>query len=187
MKILEITQGSQEWHDFRRVHLGASESGTIMGMNPYRTPLDLWEEKVFGWEQPKTQAMTDGQTMETIARSAYQEQTGILVEPLVCEHDAIPYISASFDGMTKDLKHAVEIKCGKGSHRSAKEGLIPAYYYCQLQHQMMVADLQIIDYYSFDGEKGILIKAVRDDELIEEMLEKYHWFWNCITTQTIPR
>ncbi len=187
MKILEITQGTKEWHDFRRSHLGASEAGIIMGMNPYRSPLELWEEKVLGWEQEKNQAMTDGQIMEPIARAAYEKLVGFLVVPMVAEHDTIPYLSASFDGLTVNLTHAVEIKCGKGSHRSAMTGQIPAYYQCQLQHQMMIADLSMIDYYSFDGKEGILIEVVRDNSLISEMLERYEEFWHHIQTETPPR
>ena len=187
MKILDLVQGSRAWHDFRSCHIGASDSSTIMGMNPWENISSLWEEKVLGWEKPHTDAMTRGQSMETMARESYQILTGLSVLPLVCEDDKIPYMSASFDGITHDLTRAVEIKCGIKSHKSAKSGAIPAYYVCQLQHQMKIAELDEIDYYSFDGKDGILIVQKRDNEFIKEMLERYSEFWNYVITKTPPR
>jgi predicted phage-related endonuclease len=105
---------------------------------------------------------------------------------MVAEDIFYPFISASFDGMTPDYKHAVEIKCGKGSHKLAQKGEIPVYYQAQLQHQMYVANLDIIDYFSFDGKNGILIKVERDNEFIQEMLDKEIEFWHCVTNLTPP-
>jgi len=126
MRVTDIIQGSKEWHQFRRTHIGASDASIIMGLNPWRSISQLWEEKIFGWEQETNDKMKAGNEMEHEARKCYQSLTNLCVNPLVCEDEIYPFLSASFDGITEDLSHAVEIKCGKGSHRMASNGRIPA-------------------------------------------------------------
>jgi putative phage-type endonuclease len=186
MKIIELTQGTSEWHQFRAKHLGASDAAVILGLSPWRKPKQLWEEKVLGWEQPVNAHMKRGQDMELQAREAYQVEKGILVNPMVGEHDLFPFLSASFDGLSVDLKIGVEIKCGRASHKLAQEGTLPSYYYAQLQHQMYIADLQEIDYYSFDGQRGILFTVAFDSEFVTQMVDKELAFWDSMVNLTPP-
>ncbi len=186
MKIIELEQGSKEWIKFRRSHIGASDTSVVMGLNPWRSPLNLWEEKVFGWDQELSDKMREGQNMEKSAREAYICQTGIDVNPLVAECEINTFLSASFDGITKDLSSAVEIKCGKGSHQLAKTNIIPPYYIAQLQHQMMVGNLKEIDYFSYSKKDQFLIKVYRDDEFIKKMIEKEIVFWEYVISYTPP-
>lgn len=186
MRILDLKQGSKEWHVFRSKHLGASEASIIAGLNPWISKLALWEEKVLGWTKEINHAMVRGTEMEEQARHAYQLETGIMVCPMVAEDDVHPFISASFDGISSDFKRAVEIKCGRSSHKLARASQIPIYYRAQLQQQMYVANLQEIHYWSFDGEEGILLTLTRDDQFIRELIDKSIDFWHCVTTFTPP-
>jgi putative phage-type endonuclease len=153
-----------------------------MGFNPWKSRLELWEQKVLGWEDQQDPAairrMEEGQRLEPIARKAYIDYMGIVVTPMVVESDEYPMLSASLDGITLDLSRAVEIKCGASSHRSARDNLIPAYYICQLQHQMLVTGLQSIDYFSYTPDECICLNVKRDDEFIQELLEKELEFWH---------
>lgn len=187
MKIVNTIQGSPEWIRWRRQHLGASDTGTVLGLNPYNNQISLWEEKVLGIERPSNRNMKRGQELEPIARMHYIMSSGLLVNAIVAEDSLFSYLSASFDGLTKELSHAVEIKCGKKSFEMAKVGDIPPYYFAQLQHQMMIADLQSIDYYCFDGHDGILIPVERNESFISDMLDKLHEFWHCVVNFKQPR
>ncbi len=187
MKIYEdLIQGSEAWKEFRRLHIGASDAATVMGLNPWRTSLSLWEEKVLGWEKEANHAMARGTAMEKQAKDAYQLETGIMVCPMVAEDDIHPFISASFDGISQDLSRLVEIKCGRSSHKLARDAEIPIYYQAQLQQQMYVANLEEIDYWSFDGTEGILLTLARDNQFIRELVEKEINFWHCVTNLTPP-
>lgn len=182
MKIIKnIIQGSPTWLEYRQQHLGASDSSAILGINPWKSPTQLWEEKVFGWAQSINANMQRGVELEPIARVAFELEMGIKVEPAVAECEILPFLSASFDGLSEDHKTLVEIKCGKASHRLAMQGEIPDYYKSQLQHQMYIADAEMIFYYSFDGKQGITIIEERDEAFIKVMLEKYLKFWDCVT------
>lgn len=184
--IVGMEQGSEKWMKFRTLHIGASEAGIIMGLNPWRSALQLWEEKTLGLVQESNTNMKRGQKLEPKARESYIMETGLIVEPIVAECEILPFLSASFDGVTKDLAHAVEIKCGASSHKLALMGEVPDYYYAQLQHQMYIGGFLGIHYYSFDGKEGILLEIERDQDFIDEMLEKEIAFWNCVTQFTPP-
>ena len=43
-----------EWMKLRESGIGSSEVGTILGLNPYETPYQLWRRKV-GIDPPKEQ------------------------------------------------------------------------------------------------------------------------------------
>lgn len=188
MKIIEgMQQGTEEWLKFRQYHVGASDAGTIMNLNPFTSRLNLWEEKTLGWERKINDNMKRGHKMEVPARAEYQLLKGEFFYPMVAESSHLPWMSASFDGMTKDLAKAVEIKCGRSSHKLAMGGMIPPYYFAQLQHQMYVAELDCIDYYSFNGKNGILITVGADEDFMMEMLDKENEFWYCVTSFTPPK
>jgi putative phage-type endonuclease len=180
MRIIDLKQNTPEWLEFRRLHLGASDAAVILGLNPWKTKKQLWEEKMFGWEEPMTDKMKEGQKMEPIARLAFQKETGLVVNPIVGVHDELDWMSASFDGLTEDLRHGIEIKCGRSSHKLALMGKIPNYYYPQLQHQICVADLPYISYYSYYEQVGKLMIAHRNQEFIKDMIEKELAFWETL-------
>ncbi len=187
MKIIHgMQQGSKEWLEFRRKHIGASDAGTILGINPYDNTSQLMDEKINGTSKPMNENMRNGQVMEPEARLAYEIHTGYSVEPLVAEHETHDFLSASFDGVTDDLNHGVEIKCGKQSHLKAIKGQIPPYYMAQLQHQMMIAGWKKMHYWSYRDGQGILIVVERNEEFISDMLDKQIDFWNSVTQFTAP-
>ncbi len=181
MIIIDLIQGSKEWHNFRRLHIGASDASSIMGLNPWVTPQQLWEEKVFGWQREMNDKMRLGQLMEEEARLCYELLSGKSVSPLVAESSVYKFISASLDGITQDRKHAVEIKCGKSSHSLAKKEIIPPYYISQLQHQMYVFELEKMDYFSYSKKDQYIIEVNRDQKFIDEMIEKEKEFWHNVS------
>jgi putative phage-type endonuclease len=184
----ELQQGSQDWLEWRRLHIGASESGAILGINPYSSPIQIWEQKTLGWESPMNDAMKDGHLNEPIARRLYESIKGVKVEPMVAEWDTCPIISASFDGIDIKTNSLVEIKCGRASFRAAKREIVPAYYLCQMQQQMLVADLLEIDYFCYDpvSKDSVLMTIKRDENLIKRIVDANIHFWQHVITHTPP-
>jgi putative phage-type endonuclease len=187
MKQIFIEQGSKEWIEFRHTHVGASDASCIMGVNPWKTKQMLWEDKVLGWEMEMTEKMREGTRLEPEAREAYIRLVRVVVVPMVLESSEHPFLSASMDGMTLDMDHAVEIKCGASSHRLAKKGEVPEYYVAQLHHQAFVTGLKSIDYFSYDGKNNILIPYLTDPNYIRIMVEKELEFWHCVQSRTPPK
>jgi len=183
----ELCQGSAEWVEMRRKYIGASDAATIMGVSPWRTPLQLWNEKVNGIYQPVTKAMLRGTNMEKEALALYEEQTNQQYFQQVAFHSTEPFMMASLDGMSIDGRFAVEIKCpGEKTHALAVKGVVPEIYYPQLQHQMACSGLNCITYYSYNGVEGVAILVERDDMYIAEMIQKEREFWALVENKTPP-
>lgn len=185
---MHLQQNTPEWLEFRKNYLGASDAPVVMGISPWRTPYQLWRDKV-GLGEPQTMsfAMQRGVDMEQAARDWFEKKTGIKIYPQVVLHQEIPYLMASIDGMSEDLKTVVEIKCpGKQDHLVAKNGQVPAKYYPQLQHQIEVCKIKSLYYLSFDGRDGVLLHVERDDKYIQDLLEQEQQFWECVNSLKAP-
>jgi putative phage-type endonuclease len=181
-------QGTSEWLENRKNHIGASDAPVVMGVSPWDTPYKLWENKLGLIPDKKNNVhMQRGTDLEPLARAAFEEEHGIEVFPEVIYHPDIKFMMASLDGLSLDGKVAVEIKCpGNENHVLAMGGEVPHHYYPQLQHQLACSGLDSIWYYSFDGEKGVSILVKRDDAYIEEMIQKENAFWECVQSFTPP-
>ena len=185
---LALEQGSQEWHEFRKNHIGSSDAPVIMGVSPWKTPYQLWEEKI-GISHPieANSYMQRGTNMEEEGRQSFELYSGIRVFPSVHLHDTCEWMSASVDGISADFNSVVEIKCpGASDHSIAQSGGIPPKYVPQLQHILAVTGLPMIYYWSYDGSQGVCVEVFRDDVYIEEMIQKEKEFWDCVQTLEAP-
>lgn len=182
---IDLEQGTQEWLDFRRSKIGASDAPVIMGVSPWKKPLELYKEKIGEAESfRKTERMQRGINLEPLAREAFILEHGINIQPAVYVKD---WALASLDGISDDEKVVVEIKCPNMiDHEMALQGNVPAHYYPQLQHQMYVCDVESMYYYSFDGNKGHTVLVKRDEYYIEDMISKELSFYKCILDHIPP-
>lgn len=182
------TQNTEEWRLWRRDKLGASDASTVLGLSPWSTPLALWEEKLgIRAEKDLSAAMARGVELEESARLLYEKMCGKMVFPKVVVSDMFDWCIASLDGITPGNDHIVEIKCGgAATHKIALDGRIPEHYYPQLMHQLFVTGLDSVDYFSFDGEQGVIINVKRDNAFIERMIEAELKFMECIKNLTPP-
>jgi len=179
--MIALEQGSQEWLDFRKTRIGASDATIIMGDSPWSTAYQLWEQKTGLREPtPANPWMQRGIDLEPIARECYIRESGNVVTPLVMGHHKHRWMIASLDGITEDLQHIVEIKCsGEKDHALAKSGIVPPKYYAQLQHQLEVSRCDVVDYFSYRSDDDfVIIQVQRDEEYILTMLEAEKAFWD---------
>ena len=182
-------QGSPEWLENRRNYIGASDAGVILGLSPWKTPYQLWLEKLGrGEESNQTFAMLKGTQLEPFARSSFERDLGLDVFPDCVYHPEHDFMMASLDGITLDRNIVVELKSGLSTYKMAKEAIIPEYYKAQLQHQLACIGLNEIYYYSYDEQtdSGICIKVYRDDEYIKKLIDKEKEFWVFVTSKNPP-
>lgn len=178
-KLIELEQGSQEWLDFRKGKIGASDAAAIMGESPWKTPLQLWKQMTEGTSDSVNPAMQKGTRLEPIARALFISQTGIHVRPVVAQSNIHSWQIASLDGMSEDGSVVLEIKCGgKELHEGVRNGIIPSYYEMQLQHQanVVLPKRHIFASY-FEGE--LLTTDYEFNyklaERLNEVEEKFFW------------
>ena len=67
----------EEWLQLRSKGIGSSEVGTLVGVNPYETPYQLWRRKK-GLDAPKAEtfAMKAGHYLEEAVARFWQDETG---------------------------------------------------------------------------------------------------------------
>lgn len=176
-----MKQGTEEWIEYRRSKIGASDAPIIMGLSPYKTRFQLWMEKVHDVKQGTNHAMWYGRDNEEKARKLFEEMTNLVVfgnlAPLVNKN--LDWQIASLDGITPEGDLTVEIKCANAKdHAIAKEGKVPEKYIPQVQHQLCVTGHEWMYYFSFHKGEGIIVVVKRDEPYIEEIIRVESSFYN---------
>ena len=158
MKIIECEQGSPEWHQARLGRLTGSvvsdafatiKSGWGAGRKNLRVRLVL--ERLTGKSQESGFSSFDmerGTLLEPEARSAYEVETGLLVQQVgFVAHDEL-MAGCSPDGLTND--GLVDFKCPKAAtHLDYLRGGLPNDYRLQLIHGLWLTGKQWAEMVSF--------------------------------------
>jgi len=136
MKILTFNDKA-EWLEWRRTGIGSSDIAALMGVDPWKSPLDIYDSKdCLAEDGIPNSRMQRGIDNEGEARSLFNAIMENTYIPLNCEHPDIPIIHASLDGYWN--KKILEIKVpGRKVMEMAREGVIPIYYVYQIQWQFL--------------------------------------------------
>jgi predicted phage-related endonuclease len=126
--------------------------------------------------------------MEPRARAAYEEQTGLIMQPLVLTDGDY---SASLDGITLEGDLLLEVKCpykGQSSSlwQAVSVGEVPEHYRIQVQHQLMVAGATLAHLWVFDGAEGILVEIRRDEATVAAIRAAWDVFQKYLDNDTPP-
>ena len=177
--ISTLEMSHDEWLKRRFESIGASESGSILGINPYKSAVDVYYEKVDQvTDFPDNLNMWLGRELEPIIKKRFEEETGFKVRNdhkirVDKEHS---FITTNLDGMVVGEKVPVEYKA-----LSRWDGEIPDYYFSQVQHQIMVteSDYAYFVVLALGVQKNFIVQKInRDDEFINLMREEEVSFWN---------
>lgn len=176
----------QAWLNWRGI--GSSDAPIIKKVSPWTTPYQLWEQRVTGKERAITPAMQRGIDLEEPARKCFERKMGVYVFPKAIKHPDINWMTATLDGIDLDGKIAVEIKCGgsTGHHFVEVNKKVPDVYYPQVQHQMEVAGLDGMYFFSFDGQDGVIVEVQKDQKYIDQMKIEEAAFWKCLLEMEPP-
>ncbi len=189
MSTAALTQNTPEWEEMRKGKIGASDAPIIMQVSKHTTPYQLWEQKL-GLVPPIEQnyAMRRGHELEEPARKIMEEMTGMMFVPEVRFHPTLDWMMCSLDCLSIDESTIGEIKTvGKENHEKALAGIVPEMYFPQLQHQMEVCEKDSSLYFSFYDNEGVIVKILRDDKYIKEMLTEEERFYECLQNLEAPK
>ena len=142
----------EEWLKHREQGIGSSEVGTILGLNPFETPYQLWRRKM-GLDEPKEEnfAMRAGHYLEDAVSLFYRDATGKEIikasagDWIICDNDR-PYMRVSPDrtfwipGLPKSASNKGILEC-KTTQLTVDPDNLPQHWFCQLQYQLGVAGL----------------------------------------------
>jgi putative phage-type endonuclease len=144
-KMPQPVQRSPEWYEMRNSMLSASDWGTILGMNKYGGNKNQVLLKKCCDDIPffTNAAMQWGIKYEAVAIQIYEKRNQTTVIEFGCiRHPVHHFLGASPDGITADGV-MVEIKCPSSR---VIDGIIPDGYYCQVQGQLEVCELDRCDF-----------------------------------------
>lgn len=150
MQIVNLIQGSADWHAHRAKHFNASDAPAMMGCSSYKTRSELIKELATGLGQEVDVAtqrrFDDGHRFEALARPLAEEIIGEDLSPCVGVNGKF---SASFDGLTFMHNEAFEHKTlNKALREAMVEGCtgedLPLQYRVQMEQQAMVSGCERI-------------------------------------------
>lgn len=146
------TLGSrEEWLAARSNYIGGSDASAVIGLNPYKSNVDLWAEKT-GLVTPEDISdkpyvqyghAAEGYLRELFALD-FPEYEVSYTDNNLWLNDDYPYAHASLDGWLKDRDGrfgVLEIKTTNILQSMQKEKWdhrIPDNYFCQVLHYLMV-------------------------------------------------
>ncbi|QIH62334.1 endonuclease [Enterobacteriaceae bacterium A-F18] len=180
----------------RTKYLGGSDVAAILGISPWRTPLEVYLDKVQPREKPvdpnKQRVFTRGQRMEPYVIDLLAEETGmeIIHRGNRYIHRDYGFIAAEIDAEAASGEN-IEIKTV--SPFKAKEwgevqtDAIPVHYTAQAMHGLMVTGKQVCVFgVLIGGDDFRIYRVERDEETIQAILEKEIAFWDRIKNLNPP-
>ena len=182
----------EKWLEARALGIGGSDAAVIMGMNPYKSPYQLWLEKTGQSEAPDlsdNQYVYWGTKNEANIADWFQEETGKKVKRLgTLQSREYPFMLANVDRTVIGENAGLEIKtAGVSQYRKWKDDEIPDAYYCQCLHYMAVTGAYYWYIAVLLGGNEALYKTVeRNEEDIKALIQAEADFWHLVETNTPP-
>ncbi|MGI0119651.1 YqaJ viral recombinase family protein [Zooshikella sp. RANM57] len=108
-----MLEGEEKFLANRRLSIGGSDVGAILGISKYKTPYAVWLEKTGRAEpQKETKHMHFGKVLESVVADEYERVTGNKVhkvnQTLACK--SMPWLTANLDRRVVYLQKVLECK-----------------------------------------------------------------------------
>ena len=180
------------WLQVRQNSIGGSEAAAILGMNPWKSPYQLWLEKT-GSAEPEDISDKDvvhfGTILEPIVAQEFCLREGKKVKKCgLYRSKQHPFMTASFDRLIVGEPAGLECKTTSAyKGKDWEEGKIPPSYYVQCQHYMMVSGLP--KWYIaclIGGNKFVTWEIDRDEGDIAALMEAETKFWERVQDRVPP-
>ena len=175
----------------RKKGIGGSDAGAILGVSPWKTPLQVYMDKV-GATDPiqDNDSMFWGRTLEPVIRQRYADVTNrkVVVPDTLITHPKFEFMIGNLDGITSDNR-VLEIKTARSAEGWGEPGSneIPDSYMIQVQHYMLITAIPVADVAVLIGGSDFRIYEIpAEPELMELMIEKETGFWSRVINRDPP-
>lgn len=179
----------------RTKYLGGSDVAGILGISPWRTPLDIYLDKIEPRKEvdpSKQRIFIRGQRMEPYVIDLLAEETGLEIvgrgnRYRDKEHD---FLAAEIDaeaatGENIEIKTVSPFKSKEWGDIQTDE--IPVHYTAQAMHGLMVTGKQVCVFgVLIGGDDFRIYRVERDDETITAIRQKEVEFWDRIQRRDPP-
>jgi putative phage-type endonuclease len=194
MKVVDLNQGSDEWLVWRSKGITASDMPVILGLSPYKTPWQLWAEKIGRINAPdlsNNPNVQRGHRLEDEARLVAEERYDEILLPLCGECAQWDTFRASFDGLDSIMiPHEFKAPSQKIWDEIKKNGTCSdtyKLYESQVHAQCVVAGVYRgrLMFYLEDGQ-DMEFEVILTPEREAEILQAAKTFWEHVDTNTAP-
>lgn len=186
----------EQWLARRKVGIGSSDAAAVCGLDPYRTPLEVYCSKTDDHEPtgelPADPAMRWGLLLEPAIARAYEIETGRkVIEPEPANHPQLEWMGATADRISCDGERLVEIKTASsrmpGWGESGDPDGVPERIVVQVQHQMAVYGIRLADVACLIDGRDFRIYPVAFNPLaVDSLIEIEAEFWQRVVNRDPP-
>src|SRR5579883_315487 len=197
-----LDMSREDWLALRNTGIGSSDAASVVGLNPYKTNFQLFEEKT-GLREPEDlsdkEAVHWGTVLEEPIAQEFARRTGRRIRRInaVLRHPQYQFMIANLDReVTAENGGKPEIlECKTAGFWAAKSEAwgvggtdqIEERYLIQVMHQLAVtgrdvAHLAVL----FSGQQFQMYRVERDDKLIAALIEKEREFWDQVEKRIAP-
>lgn len=190
----------EEWLDVRKQGIGSSDAAAAVGLNPYKSQLELWLEKT-GRDgrlpkvdpQDEESPMYWGNILEPIVAAHYTKRTGRRVRRInaVLQHPDSDkaWMLANIDREVIGVADVQILECKTAGINGAKlwKDGVPEYVQLQVQHQLAVTGKEAADVAVLLGGQFLEVHRInRDETLISRLIQLEQQFWSYVINDTPP-
>ena len=190
----------EEWLVVRKQGIGSSDAAAAVGLNPYKSQLELWLEKTGrDTSLPKLDPQDEdspaywGNILEPIVATHYTKRSGHRVRRVnaVLQHPdpKLAWMLANIDREVIGAPEVQILECktaGINGARLWKEG-VPEYVQLQVMHQLAVTGKQAADVAVLLGGQHLEVHRIeRDESMIARLIDLERLFWDYVVSDTPP-
>ncbi|WP_420768731.1 YqaJ viral recombinase family protein [Parageobacillus thermoglucosidasius] len=181
----------EEWLAARRKGIGGSDIAAIVGLNKYKSPIQVYLDKIGELPEEETgEAAYWGTVLEEVVAKEFSKRTGLKVKRrnAILRHKKYPYFLANVDRLIVGRKEGLECKTASEYLKDQwNEESVPDAYFVQCQWYMAITGFQKWHLaVLIGGNKFRMFEIERDDELIAILERKAYEFWNNHVIPKVP-
>ena len=188
----------EDWLEVRKNGIGSSDAAAAVGLNPYKSQLELWMEKTgrdAGLPKPDpnddTSPMYWGTLLEVFVAAHYTKKSGNRIRKVnaVLQHPEHAWMLANLDREVTGATDVQILECKTAGMNGAKlwrDG-VPEYVQLQVLHQLAVTGKQTADVaVLICGNEFKIYRIERDETMIARLIDLEARFWNYVESDTAP-
>jgi len=195
-----ISSDDPDWLQARQDGIGASEVASIMGDNPWCSPLEVYARKIGRPAgNPVGEAAEWGHRLEPVIRRAFEEKTGRETKPagVLLQSKQHGWALSTLDFWTRGKAwnspplagpwHPLEIK--NTARHMAEHWVdgVPRYNRWQGYHQMFVTGAARVSFAVLMGGNAFAWADLeRDERVVQHMIETCAEFWQRVEARDPP-
>ena len=180
-----------EWLENRRKGIGGSDIAAIAGLNPWRSPINVYMDKLGELpDKEQSEFAYWGTTLEPIIADEFARRTGYKIarHNKQVQHPKYPWMLGNRDRRIVGHRAGLECKATSSFNRNSwLKGDVPEMYICQCQWYMAVTGWDTWHIACLIGGNQFVMQEIQADPEVQAYLIQIGAdFWQLVESKTPP-